>query len=280
MSKKIHTVQFSNKDDFDQQVNIFLEFGCELIDGSYQIIQSDDGEVYSQVIKYENCEIDFYDNGKLCWFKCYEKKNDNSIHTGWDYTGKRVSSGKIINGKKTGVFISFCLNEEYWLDEYEDDKHLSKKYYKNYYENFEGPYEKISEKNWSSNGLEDGYQYDSYENGQIKEEYNYVDGLKHGDHNLWYENGQKKGRMRFYDDKKEGRCEWWYENGQLKYSHYHNNGEIRGRDIRYYENGKRMLEGKYDMGIKVGQWVYWYKDGGIEKEEFYDDNGKLIKTKD
>ena len=38
MSKKIHTIQSSDKKVFDKQVNLFLEGGCELLDGSYEVI--------------------------------------------------------------------------------------------------------------------------------------------------------------------------------------------------------------------------------------------------
>ena len=68
MSKKIHTIQSSDKVEFDKQVNQFLELGGELMDGGYQVINSDDGIIYSQVVKYENCEIEFHDNGKIFRF--------------------------------------------------------------------------------------------------------------------------------------------------------------------------------------------------------------------
>ena len=38
MSKKIHTIQSSDKKEFDEQVNLFLELGCELLDGGYEVI--------------------------------------------------------------------------------------------------------------------------------------------------------------------------------------------------------------------------------------------------
>ena len=41
MSKKIHTVQSSDKEEFDKEINFFLELGCELLDGTYEIINSD-----------------------------------------------------------------------------------------------------------------------------------------------------------------------------------------------------------------------------------------------
>ena len=50
MSKKIHTIQSSNKKEFDKQVNQFLEFGCELLDGGYKVINNNDDVVDSKVV--------------------------------------------------------------------------------------------------------------------------------------------------------------------------------------------------------------------------------------
>jgi len=33
MSIKIHTIQLSDKEKFDERVNLFLEVGCELLNG-------------------------------------------------------------------------------------------------------------------------------------------------------------------------------------------------------------------------------------------------------
>ena len=40
MSKKIHTIQSSDKKEFDKEVNLILELGGELMDGGHQVINS------------------------------------------------------------------------------------------------------------------------------------------------------------------------------------------------------------------------------------------------
>ena len=35
MTNKIHTIQSSDKKEFDKKVNEFLEMGCELMEGGY-----------------------------------------------------------------------------------------------------------------------------------------------------------------------------------------------------------------------------------------------------
>ena len=44
MSKQIHTIQSSDKKQFDEQVNEFLELGYELMEGGYEVINNDDGD--------------------------------------------------------------------------------------------------------------------------------------------------------------------------------------------------------------------------------------------
>jgi hypothetical protein len=39
MSKKIHTIQLSDKEQFDKEINMFLELGFELLDGLKYVIK-------------------------------------------------------------------------------------------------------------------------------------------------------------------------------------------------------------------------------------------------
>jgi len=190
MSKKIHTVQFSNKDDFDQQVNIFLEFGGELIDGSYQIIQSDDGEVFSQVIKYENCELEFFENGKISSIR-REIEKDKILEIKWDKFGKKFSEGIIT---KEEFYPNGVLNEK--------DLFIEKKQY------------------WLLTFW--------YENGQKKEEGISKDNKIYESVTKWYENGQKR-KEDFVDNTdgiRNGTRKGWYENGQIEFEQTFNNGHM------------------------------------------------------
>ena len=90
MSKEIHTIQSSDKVEFDKEVNQFLKSGCELMDGGYQVINNDDGVVYSQVIVFKNCDVSFYKNGQL---KSVENKNEDGefdgLYTHWYENGQK-----------------------------------------------------------------------------------------------------------------------------------------------------------------------------------------------
>ena len=117
MSKKIHTIQSSDKIEFEEQVNLFLELGCELMDGSYQIIKGDDGVMYSQVITYVNCEIEFHNNGKLSYFIRSKWENDekDSLEIWWDRFGEKLGTGIIKKDLKNGVFFDFRYDTSYEL---------------------------------------------------------------------------------------------------------------------------------------------------------------------
>mgnify|MGYP006865059801 CR=1 FL=1 len=39
MSKKIHTIQKADTNELDKEVNIFLEYGWEILDGNYKLIE-------------------------------------------------------------------------------------------------------------------------------------------------------------------------------------------------------------------------------------------------
>jgi len=83
MSKKVYTIQSSDKKEFDNNVNLCLELGCELLDGGYQVINNDDGVVYSQVIVLKNTSVySILKKGKMRM----ERINRLKSHKDYGYT--------------------------------------------------------------------------------------------------------------------------------------------------------------------------------------------------
>ena len=105
MSKKIQTIQSSDKKEFDKQVNEFLELGCELMDGGYEVINNDDGVVYSQVIVFnKNCEVEFYENGQLkCFININEDGKLDGLDTTWYENGQKCIERIYQMGEVTSV---------------------------------------------------------------------------------------------------------------------------------------------------------------------------------
>ena len=159
MSKKIHTIQSSDKKEFDKTVNQFLESGGELMDNGYHVINSDDGLIYSQVIVFKNCDVEFYEDGQL-------KSVENNYEDGerkWDFTewydnGQKQSKTTMKDGKLDGVWDLWYENGQKKHDgKYKGGKEdgLHTLWYENGQKKSEGTFkggETISEKEWNEDG--------------------------------------------------------------------------------------------------------------------------------
>ena len=111
MNEKIHTIQSSDKKEFDRQVNQFLEVGGELMDGGYKIINNDDGIVYSQVILLgKKCNIEFHENGRI---KCINRnRKKDGIQIWWYENGQKEVEGIIKDGKPNGLSTEWYESRE------------------------------------------------------------------------------------------------------------------------------------------------------------------------
>jgi antitoxin component YwqK of YwqJK toxin-antitoxin module len=186
MTKKIHTVQSSDKVEFDNQVNLLLEMGCELMDGGYQVINNDDGVVYSQVIVLKkNCEVTFYENGQL---RFVGNKNKNGILDGlvtwWWENGQKEIEGTFKDGEIDGLTTRW----------YEDGQKLYERYLK------------------YKDGEFDGFFIYWYKNGQKESEETYKNGKRDGLYTEWYRDGQKKTEYTYKDEELISK-ECWDEDG-------------------------------------------------------------------
>jgi antitoxin component YwqK of YwqJK toxin-antitoxin module len=106
----------------------------------------------------------------------------------------------------------------------------------------------------------------------------------------------------YKDNEEEGPFEGFYTFGQLYNKGTIKNGEETGNYIQYYANGKMAervtrnaiedlsnesyfytngqleSEGTLYKGKKVNEWVYYDFDGNLQKTEYYNNRGKLLKT--
>jgi len=94
------------------------------------------------------------------------------------------------------------------------------------------------------------------------------EGFKEGPNELFYANGQMRMKGEILQGEKHGLWISWRENG-LKWSEStYNLGILDGKTASFHENGLVNYIGYYAHGEKTGIW------------EFYDKEGKLIKTED
>ena len=61
-----------------------------------------------------------------------------------------------------------------------------------------------------------GIAYETWANGGLRSEAEFVDGLKSGLSKDWFQNGQIKSEMNLRQGDGHGLSQTWYENGQLK----------------------------------------------------------------
>ena len=91
--------------------------------------------------------------------------------------------------------------------------------YKSYHDNGE-----LRCQQFYKNGLSSGEYKDYYRNGQLKCQQFYKDGLPHGEYKYYYENGQLKCQQFYKDGLSHGECKWYYGNGQLYCQTFYKDG--------------------------------------------------------
>ena len=280
MKKQIHTVQFSDKNKFDRQVNRLLELGGELVDGGYQVINVKDELIYSQVMVFRDCSISFYENGYL------EKFKNKNILLEYSSDEKPYIEEHYKNGKMDGKCSYWDIRGPKKSEEnYKDGKlhGLSVKWYTSK----DTSSRQISSEVFYENDLKHGSFTEWWENGNKKSEGNYKNGNKDGFFIEYYTSGIKSNE-KFYEDGNEkiGFKKTWNEFGNLTYSRnqvpnihegkYNENGWKVGRFIEKNSDGQIKSEGMYsEDGLKEGTWRYWFDNGLIEKEGDYK-NGKRV----
>ena len=111
MTKNIHTIQSKNKDQFDNTINLLIDLGCELMEGAYKVINTDDGIVYSQVIIVKNKALSFYQKDKI---ESFSELNEKSIKDGkaigWYETGEKLFEMGYKDGIQDGRHLVFSRN--------------------------------------------------------------------------------------------------------------------------------------------------------------------------
>ena len=307
MKKQIHTVQFSDKNKFDRQVNRLLELGGELVDGGYQVLNVKDELIYSQVMVFRDCTILFYDDGYL-----EEFKNKNIL---LEYLSdeKPYKEEHYKNGKKEGKCSYWYIRgPKKSVENYKDGKlhGLSIRWYETYDTSQGGTSSEV----FYENGLKHGSSKEWWEDGNKKSEGNYTNGNEDGLFIDYHTNGIKSKEM-FYEDgyRKSEFDKYWNEFGNLTNSRtkvhntvegeydenglkvgefiernpegqiksegsYNKDGLKEGTWCYYFDNGFREMEGNYKNGKKEGLWTEWYGNGKKIEETIYVDDLKNGKT--
>ncbi len=96
---------------------------------------------------------------------------------------------------------------------------------------------------------------------------NYNDkGQLHGEKVVYYENGQVAEKSNFINGKQEGLSTWYSEKAVVLKEFLYENDELHGMSKYYDSNGQLIAEGVYKRGQKHGVWKY-YTDGKLTEEK-------------
>ncbi|MBL0329809.1 MAG: hypothetical protein IPP64_10415 [Bacteroidetes bacterium] len=126
----------------------------------------------------------------------------------------------------------------------------------------------------SVNIIKDGMWTNWFEDGKVRSEEYYNNGIMVGTWKVWYDNGQLESEINFT----AGTSVHFYKNGQKHSQGGIANGMVNtGRWIGYHENGNKNFEGSYTAdGQKDGVWTWYDETGKTTTTQTYQ-NGELVK---
>ena len=105
-----------------------------------------------------------------------------------------------------------------------------------------------------------GKYVNHYDNGQVKVDGGFKEGLRQGEFIFYYENGQVKSNENYKDGKLHGEGIKYYEDGQVELDLNYKDGKLHGEYIEYYTSENSNL------GPEGIEMKFIYEDGEIVKE--------------
>jgi antitoxin component YwqK of YwqJK toxin-antitoxin module len=205
--KEIKTIECNDKSEFDKIVNLYLDFGWELVDNSFSINKQDNITKYTQVVIWKKldkkCHIEYFENGII-----------NKIYNS-------------INDKKYDKYLQFHDNGQIKEEEnYKDGKRNGKQtsYHKNGNIKVEFDY---------NNGkIVDGLYIYYDEDGDLSSENNFKDDKKNGKEIGYHKNGNVYIEFDYKDGKiVDGLYTWYDEDGNPNFESNYKDGELIEKNI-------------------------------------------------
>jgi antitoxin component YwqK of YwqJK toxin-antitoxin module len=144
----------------------------------------------------------------------------------------------------------------------------------------------------------------TFGNGNIREEFELINGVVHGEFRTYFETGGLQSLNTYASGEQVGLQQEWYANGnpkskividpvtraQRKESYYENgqicklenldaNGHNRGEYKEWYDNGQLSEQSTYTGEItRTGPWLKFWRDGSRQLEAEFADGDVLIKN--
>ena len=114
----------------------------------------------------------------------------------------------------------------------------------------------------------------NYDDGKIKFQGEYLEGLKIGEWTEFFEDGNKKAIRNFSIGKKDGFFEIFFNDGKTKLRGEYLGGKENGEWAEHREDGKLIYVGNYKVGELDGRWQNFHDNGRLYSMGFYVDGLK------
>jgi antitoxin component YwqK of YwqJK toxin-antitoxin module len=248
----------------------------------YEVYDADsiiDGFVYEY---YDNdkkkADAGFLENGKRDqkWYTYFEEGKDSTVSvydagkkTGawyvyYDSTFEAANETNYENNLKHGDYREWYIDEGQKVEGYyeEGKKHLLWAFWD------ERGYQRFEE--WRMGVLYDTFEYEYYENGQLKEEASYKNRMKHGKWFRYFPDGEISGVREFAKGLRVGEWVDYYRKDEIAFKGLYKNDKKDGPWIWYYmnrgergEQGNVMSEVDFRNGELITEECYTREDGEI-----------------
>ncbi|TVR76096.1 MAG: toxin-antitoxin system YwqK family antitoxin [Chitinophagaceae bacterium] len=177
-------------------------------------------------------------------------------------------------------FLSSCTDTE---------KKVVKIYFDEYPEVIHEKFEVAKE----DTSLKIGFYKRFNEEGVLREEANFKNGVLHGERKLYYptgelfivevhedgnfhgpyfsyfENGNPREEGEFVNNAIHGIWKNFHQNGKVNEIVTFRNGEEHGPFEKYHENGALAAVGQYENSKETGDWIYYHDNGNVREEVNY-----------
>jgi antitoxin component YwqK of YwqJK toxin-antitoxin module len=217
-----------------------------------------------------------YPNGKMKQEGYFKLDEQDSVYREWNETGKINIEGFFIKNVAAGNWTHYYIDgRKQMIEEIVGETHYVRQF-------------------WLPDSLHTqtitdgtGEKAIFYSTGQIKEWYNYKNGLYDGpfeERSIYghplvegaYKSGKKTGEWKFYyytgdlektsfyeDDKLNGKYQYFYDNGKINVEGNYKNGKKSGLWTWYTNKGTRDMSGTFKEDLQDGDWTYWYPTGEL-----------------
>ena len=121
------------------------------------------------------------------------------------------------------------------------------------------------------------YYHKNSKNIMTIEHYN-DDGQLHGMKHIFYENQQLAEEVNYVDGKREGEEKHYSMRGTVVKKYVYENNQLHGKALHYDDDGNLIVEGQFKRDKKDGIWKY-YSNGRLIEEKDYTYTPKFKKKK-